>query len=324
MAEISSNPKPAYIYDQGTNTWHPISGQVNLSLNYPWTGTHNFASTVNFSDVVNARAGINNFQNPAARDAAIPSPTNGIVVFVRQNSSGTVINQIQYYHSGAWVSYDATLQANIDVVKQKVDYVYSTSNYTVNAAAAGKTIYMDSASDLTVTIPLNSTAAIDNYVKMDFIRGGTGNASTNGNYIQFRSIWMGTEDFIIESSTRLQQLSSASQRFSNSLIYGSTNNNIQLFYSDNVNGGKWLCECTSASIMSSVDSGVTVAINTWYNLKIVRISMICYFYVNNVLVGTISTNVPSGIDAVCQQQLTKLIGTTSVTADFDYLKMFDL
>jgi hypothetical protein len=156
------------------------------------------------------------------------------------------------------------------------------------------------------------------------IRGGTGSAATNGNYIQFRSIWMGTEDFIIESSTRLQQLSSASQRFINSLSYGVPNNIIQLSYADNVNGGKWFCECTNASITSSVDSGVNVAINTWYNLKIVRISMVCYFYVNNVLVGTISTNVPSGIDAVCQQQLTKLIGTTSVTADFDYLKMFDL
>jgi hypothetical protein len=156
------------------------------------------------------------------------------------------------------------------------------------------------------------------------IRGGTGFAATNGNYLQFRSIWMGTEDFIIESSTRLQQLSSASQRFTNSLSYGSTNNIIQLSYADNVNGGKWFCECTNASITSSVDSGVNVAINTWYNLKIVRISMVCYFYVNNVLVGTISTNVPSGVDAVCQQGLLKLIGTTSVTADFDYLKMFDL
>lgn len=179
MAQISSNPKPSYIYDQDTNTWYPIGGQVNLSLNYPWTGTHSFATTVTFSDVVNARAGINNFINPAARDAAIPSPINGIVCFVRQDASGNIINQIQYYYN-AWVSYDATLQANLDTLKQKVDYVYSTSSYTVNAAAAGKTIYMDSSSDLTVTIPLNSTAAIDNYVKMDFIRGGSGKVTFTG------------------------------------------------------------------------------------------------------------------------------------------------
>lgn len=179
MAQISSNPKPSYIYDQDTNTWYPIGGQVNLSLNYPWTGTHNFANTVTFADVVNARAGVNNFLNPAARDAAIPSPINGIVCFVRQDASGNVINQIQYYYN-AWISYDATLQANLDTLKQKVDYVYSTSNYTVSAAAAGKTIYMDSSSDLTVTIPLNSTAAIDNYVKMDFIRGGSGKVTFTG------------------------------------------------------------------------------------------------------------------------------------------------
>lgn len=179
MATISSNPKVTYLYDQATNTWYPVAGQVNLSSNYSWTGTHDFATSVTFQDVVNAKAGINNFLNPAARDAAIPSPTNGIVCFVRQNASGTVINQIQYYYNG-WVSYDATLQSNIDTLKQKVDYVYSTGNYSVVAASAGKTIYMDSASDLTVTIPLNSSVPIDNYVKMDFIRGGTGKVTFTG------------------------------------------------------------------------------------------------------------------------------------------------
>lgn len=180
MATTSSNPKLTYVYDQNTNTWYPIAGQVNLGLNYSWTGVHSFASSVSFADVVSAKAGVNNFLNPSARDAAIPSPTNGIVCFVRQDAGGTVINQIQYYYNGSWVSYDATLQSNIDTLKQKVDYVYSTSNYAVTASSAGKTIYMDSSSDLTVTIPLNSSVPIDNYVKMDFIRGGTGKVTFTG------------------------------------------------------------------------------------------------------------------------------------------------
>lgn len=180
MAAISDNPKPTFLYDQNTNTWYPIAGQVNLSANYDWTGVHNFGSSVSFTDVVNAKAGLNNFLNPAARDAAITSPSNGIVCFVRQDAGGSVINQIQYYYNGAWVSYDATLQSNIDTLKQKVDYVYSTSNYAVTGSSAGKTIYMDSASDLTVTIPLYSSTPIDNYVKMDFIRGGTGKVTFTG------------------------------------------------------------------------------------------------------------------------------------------------
>lgn len=179
MATISNDPKQTYLYDQSTDTWYPVGGQVNYSLNYPWTGTHSFATSVSFADVVNAKAGVNNFQNPAARDAAITSPTNGTVCFVRQDASGTVINQIQYYYNG-WVSYDATLQANIDTLKEKVDYLYSTANYSVTEASAGKTIYMDSSSDLTVTIPLNSSVPIDNYVKMDFIRGGTGKVTFTG------------------------------------------------------------------------------------------------------------------------------------------------
>lgn len=180
MTTISTNPKQTFIYDHTTSTWYPVGGQVNLSVNYPWTGTHSFASTVTFEDVVKAKAGINNFLNPAARDSAIPSPSNGVVCFVRQNANGSVINQIQYYYGGSWVAYDATLQSNIDTLKQKVDYVYTTASYSVTAASAGKTIYVDSASDLTITIPLNSSVPIDNYVKMDFIRGGTGKVTFTG------------------------------------------------------------------------------------------------------------------------------------------------
>jgi hypothetical protein len=50
-----------------------------------------------------ARAGVNNFQNPAARDLALTAPVNGTVCFVRQDAVGTQINELQYYFNG-WVN----------------------------------------------------------------------------------------------------------------------------------------------------------------------------------------------------------------------------
>lgn len=103
MAALSSSPKTSYIYDQQTNTWYPLSGIANTAANYVWSGTHSFSNATTFVSSVFARAGVNNFQNPAARDAALPNPTNGVVCFVRQNSTGTQINELQYYFNG-WVN----------------------------------------------------------------------------------------------------------------------------------------------------------------------------------------------------------------------------
>lgn len=165
-----TSPKVAYIYKEstpaGNGTWHPIVGLASTSVNYDWTGQHTFADNVTFSDVVNAKAGINNFQNPSARDAAIPSPTAGIVVFVRQDASGNTINQIQYYSAaGTWVNY-------IDV-----QLLEKTANYVVELKDSGKVITMNSSSSNTVTIPVNSTTAFPIGTVITVYQTGTGATS---------------------------------------------------------------------------------------------------------------------------------------------------
>ena len=97
-ATFNSSGKVAYIYNQSNDTWYAIGGAVNTNAQYTWTADQRFSSVVSFDMVANAKAGVNNFQNPTTRDAAITSPTNGIVCFVRQTDAGAVINQIQYYY----------------------------------------------------------------------------------------------------------------------------------------------------------------------------------------------------------------------------------
>lgn len=167
MANISSVPKVAYIYDSASDTWYPTAGAANTSENYSWTGEHTFGDSVSFNDVVTAKAGINNFLNPAARDAAIPSPTGGIVCFVRQDNNGNPIRQIQYYSAtnARWVNYLDTQFEN------------KTANYVIALQDSGKAITMDSSSANTITVPTNATAEFPIGSTITIIQTGTGATS---------------------------------------------------------------------------------------------------------------------------------------------------
>ena len=101
--------KPAFMYDSIGDVWYQVGGAVDTSAGYTWTGTNDFTNDVSFADAVESVEGINNFLNPAARDAALPTPAHGAIAFVRQNSSGTTINQLQYYNGSSWVANDGDI-----------------------------------------------------------------------------------------------------------------------------------------------------------------------------------------------------------------------
>jgi hypothetical protein len=169
MATINSDGKVAYIYSETNDTWYAIGGAVNTNAEYTWNADQEFNSVVTFDTVVNAKAGINNYQNPTARNTAIPSPTNGIVCFVRQEDSGTVINQLQYYYNGEW-----------RFINDSVDFIAKTADYTIEKADAGKTISVTSSSDVVITIPTNSTTPFVIGQKIEILRNGSGNVSVAG------------------------------------------------------------------------------------------------------------------------------------------------
>ena len=108
-ATFNYSGKPGYMYQSSTDTWFQLSGIVDSSSGYNWTGVHTFANDISFSDSLTSREGINNFLNPAARDAAIASPVHGSVAFVRQDGSGNTINQWQYYNGTSWVANDGDI-----------------------------------------------------------------------------------------------------------------------------------------------------------------------------------------------------------------------
>lgn len=156
MTTISDIGKVAYIYNEATSTWHPVAGMIDKSAAFAWTGTQSFSNTVNLTNTLVSTKGINVFANTAARDAAIPSPTNGVIAITTINN----IPQMQYYNSG-WRS-----------IGDNAFLEEKTDNYTLTTSDSGKTIEVNTTVDTLVTIPLD--LGLPNGSQIAFIQNNTG------------------------------------------------------------------------------------------------------------------------------------------------------
>ena len=144
MANINSNPRPGYVYDEATDQWYEIAGKVNTAAAYTWTASQVFDSTVSLNSTVIAK-NVNIFLNPSARDSAIPSPIYGTVVFLKQNAGGNTINDLQVYDGSNWLS----------IVDPLYEFNQQSTSYTLVIADSFKMIEMSSGG--TLTIPLDSS-----------------------------------------------------------------------------------------------------------------------------------------------------------------------
>lgn len=94
-----------------------------------------------------------------------------------------------------------------------------------------------------------------------------------------------------------------------------TPNVVEVLYS-----GNWICSVINSSTVTSVNSGVAVVADQWYKLKAIISadgSSVLY-YINNALVGTITTAVPT-TPVRFIFKLEKTLGTVSRTTSIDYI-----
>ena len=89
-----------------TGQWYYVAGRINTSASYTWYGVNTYSNQAVFnytlgSPIVSS-GGINNFLNPAQRTSSIPTPQAGAISFIRQNASGTTVNELDYYDGAAW------------------------------------------------------------------------------------------------------------------------------------------------------------------------------------------------------------------------------
>ena len=99
---FNTDGKPGFIYNAADDVWYELSGKTDTSGTFEWAGLQSYLSAVTMLEALIAKKGINNYLNPAARDASITSPTAGTICVIRQNSGGTTVNEIQYYDGSAW------------------------------------------------------------------------------------------------------------------------------------------------------------------------------------------------------------------------------
>jgi hypothetical protein len=194
---FDNDGKPAYMFKQGETSadgvWYAVGAKIDTSAAYEFTGANSFTNTVLFDDFVTAEKGFNNFLNPAARDAALATPVQGTIVFVRQDAGGNALNQIQFYDGSAWVgsgdifgvtagtgisgggtsgtvtvSIDDTVVAttsntltmsNKTLTDPKITLTYSakTDDYTFASGDEGKVFSMNAATAKEFRIPTDAT-----------------------------------------------------------------------------------------------------------------------------------------------------------------------
>ena len=120
--------KPGYIYNAADDVWYELSGKTDTSGTFEWAGLQTYLSAVTMLESLVAKKGINNYLNPAARDASITSPTAGSICVIRQDSSGNTINQLQVYNGSSWVAFIPSQAGNAGKVLQTDGIITSWQN----------------------------------------------------------------------------------------------------------------------------------------------------------------------------------------------------
>lgn len=149
----------------------------------------------------------------------------------------------------------------------------------------------------------------------------------------FDCIQLGSGAVVLEMMVRTpSSLSDVTNRYN--LICGlhdniannfSAINGVYFIYRDNVNSGKWDARTNSVTTgsLSTADTGITVAASTWYCLRIEinAGATEAKFYIDEALVATITTDIPTGVadlTGVCVG-IRKGAGTTARNMYVDYV-----
>jgi hypothetical protein len=125
---FNTDGKPGFIYNAADDVWYELSGKTDTSGTFEWAGLQTYLSAVTMLEALVAKKGINNYLNPAARDASITSPTAGSICLIRQNAGGDTIHQLQFYNGYYWIPFIPSQAGNGGKVLQTDGIITSWQN----------------------------------------------------------------------------------------------------------------------------------------------------------------------------------------------------
>jgi hypothetical protein len=148
-------------------------------------------------------------------------------------------------------------------------------------------------------------------------------ATTNGSFV----LGGGLIDLVWV--IKLPALSNGTDTYNLSVGMGSQNvsppaNFVGFQYSSTLNSGNWTLQTNAAGTGTQVNSTVAATTNwTRLRVQINANASTCTFFVGDVSVGTISTNIPT-LTINPEVIIAKTAGTTSVGVNLDYMRIYQL
>lgn len=136
-------------------------------------------------------------------------------------------------------------------------------------------------------------------------------------YCSFEQVWrLAVEDL----STALERFL-VTMGFIDNTGAGDHVDGVYFRYRDDLNGGQWQCVCRDTSVETVVNTSVVV--NTSFNIFKIMINenaTEAKFYINDTLVATINSNIPStsGVFTGIGAKIEKSVGTTQRNMSIDY------
>lgn len=240
-------------------------------------------------------------------------------------TNGDII--ILYFDGSSWINFFKPLNKSDFLSKNQYSYFQDFNNNFALATGFGDNEIISGSSGAGASIQNSgySSPLWDGRIGVVNLLTGTtttGTAGANGS----SSIILDTgEPLIFDNAFNFPILPNVTQNFryiggliANRLAGNPTNG---VYFRYDATNAQISCVCRRANVETAVNSGISVVANAWYDVRFIGNNSLVYFYINNILVATINTNLPNivGSGVGIGFYLQKLAGTTSRSAFVDYI-----
>jgi hypothetical protein len=242
------------------------------------------------------------YRNSATRLARLPIGAQGQAMIVGASGTPTWGSAVSNVKSST-ITYDEFLTGTVNLV------------WSLAASGGSSSIIIPAAANSyrPGICSLNTGAAATN-------RSAIGGVSTTVLFESGAGI-----TYTYETDIFIPVLSSSTQRFqvvagfANNFTYSAASATMAVTYTDNVNGGAFVCEVKNPG-STAFNTAVTVAPNTWYRITIVSDNLgNANFYINGVSQTTIAA--PQTNASIPMVNIISSVGNTSKSVYIDYLSL---
>ena len=180
-----------------------------------------------------------------------------------------------------------------------------------SVAFAGMTGRLGCVSLTTGTVSAAGTASMGSNVNVVALGVSGQFISLESEVYVFNNLSDGTDSFIVTSG------------YGDNLSGAAQTDGAFFRYTHSENAGRWTLVLVKGGVETTLDSGITVVVNTWYNLRIDSYGNSFTFYINDINVGTMTgTFAPATEFTGVITGIWKTLGTANRVLRVDWVYMY--